>query len=392
MKTKIILASLLITTTLSAFGQSIPTNNSTHLDSLAYSLFDQEEFDKSREIWQHKLQQLDKQGAAKDSSYIIRLCQIGKCWYRTNQIDSAIATAQRVVDLYAQNVNSTDKHYAFYLDNLALYQDDAKKFDIAYDNCRKALDVYQNLHKNDYDLSIILIHCAETSHYMKKYNDAVAYELRALNILKQLYGEHSKEYIDEAPYLQKYYEENGDKDKAGQMQARIDKLQKEADDGEVDLPEMIEFETAEQAHAHNHDALRYCEYYLNHKLNDKHMQEAGLYILSWSQASGDVHIVMSENEAKITNSKEEGIVYILALCAGCSEYALKTGKADYSYDMFEYGMCSLLNFYQNNREITGENKYLEKFIAEYKKSQDDFKKMLRKTFDKQNLEDNKKVE
>ncbi len=182
-----------------------------HIDSLANRLFDQNQFDKARMVLQRKLQMVNEAGGVKDLSYIQRLDRIAKCWNRMEQMDSAVSVAQQVVDLYSKNICASDKQYAKFLDRLSLYQVANKDYKGAMENCRKALEIFENFKSDDYDKALVLMHTAEVSWYLGKNADAISYELRGLNIVKNFFGEHSKEYVGEASYLRKYYEANGDK-------------------------------------------------------------------------------------------------------------------------------------------------------------------------------------
>ncbi|SFG23070.1 lipopolysaccharide assembly protein LapB [Prevotella sp. KH2C16] len=349
------------------------------LDSIANKLFDEENYGKSLEIRQKHLAALKEEVGEGDSTYIASLIQLGKCYYRTKQLDQALKTAQQVVDLYGKHINTTDKTYAFALDNLALYQSAAEKYPEGLANAQKALAVYQNFHENDRDMAVIQLHVAELAHFSGDNNKAIHHELLALNILKNLYGEHSNQYIEEAEYLCKYYEENGDKAKAKELAERLETLKKETEDGELDLPQPVEFTSAAVAHAHNRDAARCIEYLLNHYITDPKINDAASYIMNWSQATGDSHVVIGENEAKLMNN-EKSMAYFVAYIAGCSKYALATGKADFSLDTFKDAMVDVLNYYQANKQYTGEVKYLEQYIKAHDKSREKLDALLEKNF------------
>lgn len=356
-----------------------------HIDSLANRLFDQNQFDKARMVLQRKLQMVNEAGGVKDLSYIQRLDRIAKCWNRMEQMDSAVSVAQQVVDLYSKNICASDKQYAKFLDRLSLYQVANKDYKGAMENCQKALEIFENFKSDDYDKALVLMHTAEVSWYLGKNADAISYELRGLNIVKNFFGEHSKEYVGEASYLRKYYEANGDKGKAKSLADRLSVLLKETAEGRVDLPQIVDLTSWEVAHAHNRDVQRYIEYYLSRHVSDARMDEARHYIMHFAMVSKDVSFIIGRNEKKIASSGENQDWYYTAMIAACCEYALKTGKKDYTYDMFEYALCRVLNFYEANIRLTGENKYLEKFLDAYVKDKDTFVKLLKEAFAKQKM-------
>ena len=359
-----------------AWAQSVKT---AKLDSIANKLFAEESYEKSLEIRQKHLSALKEEVGESDSTYIINLIQLGKCYYRTKQLDKALEVAQQVVDLYGKHVSTTDKNYAFALDNLALYQSTAEKYQEGLVNAQKALAVYQNFHENDHDMAVIQMHVAELANFNGDFSKAIQHELLALNILKNLYGEHSTEYTNEAEYLCKYYEKNGDTAKAKELAAHIETLKKETEAGERDLPESIEFTSAAVAHDHNRDAARCIDYFFKHYIIDPKINDAATYIMNWSEATEDSHVVIGENEAKLM-SHEKSMVYFVAYIAGCSKYALSSGEADFSLNTFKEAMVDVLNYYQANKQYTGEVKYLEQYIKAYKKGREKLEALLEKNF------------
>lgn len=364
---------------LAPLGLWAQSGQTMKLDSMALRLFKNGNYEKSLEVRQKHLEALGAEVGDTDSTYIMALVQLAKCYYRVQDIDRTLATAQRAADLYAAHVSRDDRQYAFLLDNLALYQGSAKQSAEGLRNAERALALYQRFNTQDHDLAVMYAHVAELAHDNGDNAKAIRQELLGLNVLRNLYGEHSKAYTDEAAYLQRYYEANGDKAKADETAEQIEKLAKETEDGAVDLPKAVEFTSAAVAHDHNRDALRCIDYLLNHYVVADKMAEAAEYIMAWSQASSDSHVVIGENEAKLLASDKVGI-YGVAYLAGCGRYALQTGEADFSLDTFKAAMVDMLNFYDANKQYTGEVKYLEQYIKAYKKGQDKLEAMLEKNF------------
>lgn len=351
------------------------------LDTVANRLFKEGDYLKCTDI---RLQQLDlyrQLYGETDTTYIQTLVQLARCYYRDKRLVKTLETAQRAVDLYGQHHSTSDQNYAFFLDNLALYQASNKQPQEAYENCAKALKIYDDLGLHDIHLSIILMHTAENLSDLNRPQEAIRHELRALNIMRNEYGEHSEEYLGELPYLKHYYEQAGQDDKAQKLQQRLDKLKEEADQGIVDLPEPLEFTSAEQCHEHNADMLKYCDYFLNHYFSAPQMDQAVSYIMQWTTTSDDVNIVVGEDETKLLNT-DKGLLYGISYLAGCSQYALELDSAQFSYNMYEHAMISMLNHYIANKKFTGEVAYLEKYLKAHEKGRDKLIEMLRKSYDK----------
>ena len=359
------------------------------LDTMAFKLYLQSDFAKATELKSKELAILKKIKGEKDSTYINGLIFLAKYHMKNEQPEKALSTAQMAADLYGKYLNQTDNNYAFVLDNLALYQNSCKQYATAEANSKKALDIYDKLGKNDQDLAVILMHVAENSFYNNNFADAVKYELRGLSVLKTLHGEHSKEYLEEIPYLGKYYEANGDKDKAGKLQASIDNLQKEYDNGTIDFPDDNELSTPEGCHKHNSDAYRIARYYLTNKLNAASMQQASSFIISWTTTSSDVNIAIGDLISQLMKTQST-MPYFIAYMAACTEYALKNDTKDLSIADNVKIMKRVLAFYAANAGMTGHVKLFDEYYrAAVKGNLDD---MLTKDFEKDRKEMKKEIE
>ena len=359
------------------------------LDTMAFKLYLQSDFAKAIELKSKELAILKKIKGEKDSIYINGLIFLAKYHMKNEQPEKALSTAQMAADLYGKYLNQTDNNYAFVLDNLALYQNSCKQYATAEANSKKALDIYDKLGKNDQDLAVILMHVAENSFYNNNFADAVKYELRGLSVLKTLHGEHSKEYLEEIPYLGKYYEANGDKDKAGKLQASIDNLQKEYDNGTIDFPDDNELSTPEGCHKHNSDAYRIARYYLTNKLNAASMQQASSFIISWTTTSSDVNIAIGDLISQLMKTQST-MPYFIAYMAACTEYALKNDTKDLSIADNVKIMKRVLAFYAANAGMTGHVKLFDEYYrAAVKGNLDD---MLTKDFEKDRKEMKKEIE
>lgn len=351
----------------------------TMLDSMATVMFLKGDYDKSLALRQQQLGLLKPQVGEADSTYIMSLLQLGKCYFRLQQLTKAIAVARQVVNLYGTHVSTTDSNYAFALDNLALYQGSAEQNAEGLANAEKALAVYQHISTTDHDMAIIQMHVAELSGSTGNYEKAITHEQAALEILKHLYGEHSKEYTDEAEYLVKYYDKNGDQTSSLQLAVQLEKLKKETENGEVDLPQPMKFNSATDAHEHNADALRCINYLLSHPLSASKISEAVNYILNWTFATDDCEVVIGDNEKNLEGSSTS-LAYFMAYIAACGKYALTTGKRTFTLATYKNAMVDVLNYYQGNKAMTGEVPYLEQYIKAFKKGPDKLEALLEKNF------------
>ena len=88
------------------------------------------------------------------------------------------------------------------LDNYATYlgNGDNPDYELALKYGKDAMERYEKLQKNDFDLAVIALHLAENSYYAEKFADAVKYEIRGIQYFKTMFGEHSDEYVGELEF------------------------------------------------------------------------------------------------------------------------------------------------------------------------------------------------
>ena len=349
------------------------------LDSITVKLMNQERYEDAIKAKERELTILKSLYGENDSTYIRQLAFSAKLYYRNKQVKEAATIVEKAAQLYAENISNNDDLYAFYLDNLSLYQLSIEEYAKAKENCRKALTIYEQLGKKDYDLAIILMHMAEACHYNGETQDALKFELRALNTIKNVYGRHSDEYIGELPFLQKYYQALGDEKNAKEIEETISKLQKEKEDGIVDLPEPTKFKSEEICREHNADAFKCIKYYLTHKLSASQINQTAQYIINWTDASGDVNIPVGEEMASLVTS-EKTLPYFVAYLAAYSNYCLTENTKQLDEKFFAYAINILLQFYEPNSELTGKVELLENYLKLQKKGK--LEKELSKVFTK----------
>ena len=348
---------------LSAWSQTdeMTRQQADKLDALTIRLMNQERYEEAIKAKERELTILKTLYGEMDSTYIQQLAFSAKLYYRNRQADEAANTIEKAAQLYADHISNNDAQYAFYLDNLSLYLISAEKFEKARDNCRKALTIYEKLGRNDYDMAIILMHMAESSHYCGQAQEALSYELRSLNIIKKICGQHSDEYIGELPFLQKYYQEVGDEKGAKRVEETIEKLQKEKEDGIAGRPEPMKFEDKETCRKHNDDAMKCISYYLTHKVSAPQMNQAAQYIFNWCVASDDVDIVIGEEIASMAGSVES-MAYHIAYMAAYSYFCLTEKVKKLDERLFISTIDVLLQFYEPNRELTGKVELLDNYL------------------------------
>ena len=372
---------------LSAWCQTdeVTRQQADKLDSITIKLMNQKRYEDAIKAKERELTILKTLYGVKDSTYIKQLAFSAKLYYRNKQPNEAANIIEKATQLYADNISNCDGLYAFYLDNLSLYQVSLEEYGKAKENCRKALTIYEKLGKQDYDLAIILMHMAEACHYNGETSEALKYELRALNVISSVYGKHSDEYLGELPYLQKYYDALGDEKNAKRVEESISRLQKEKDEGYLDLPEPIEFKSEKTCREHNDDAMKCIQYYLTHKLSAPQSKQASQYVMNWSIASGDVSISVGE-ELSILATSEKMMDYFVAYIAAYSYYCLTNNTKELDEQNFMKAIDVLLQFYKPNRELTGNVDLLDHYLELQEKGE--LETELSKVFAKQSANGN----
>ena len=364
-----------------AYGQNdeITQEQASKLNSLTTKLVNQGRYEDAIKSKERELAILKVLYGEKDSLYIKELAYSAKLYYRNTQPEEAEKTIDQALRLYSEYISDKDALYAIFLDNLSLYQSSLKKYDEAFVNSKKALALFESLGIDDYDLAVVLMHLAEASHYKGLKQEALKYEIRSLIITKKTLGEHSDEYIEELPFLKKYYLELDDQKNAQRIEETISRLTEEKEKEFVDLPEPIEFKSVEECAEHNNDALRCIAYYLTHTVKAPNMNQAAQYIINWSQASGDVNVIIGE-ELSILAASQDNLPYFIAYLGAYSFYSLSENAKILDESQFIKAIEATLNFYEPNSKYTGKVELLEKYLQLKKKEK--LENHLRKTYQK----------
>lgn len=378
----IVLALAFTLVPVSISAQNYKTPKSEQKKKEAFDAYIQKDYGKAADLWTEQIKALKEECSDCDSDYVNSLIQLGKCQFRNSKTELAVATLKKAACIFGEKFGKDKETYAIILDNMAFYLNVLEKYSEAAVKVDTAIQIYSSLPDKavSYDFAAVLEHAAEANFYIKDYAKATTYEIRALNLLKQIYGEHSQEYLDELPYLQKYFEASGSEAKAKQIEAKLERLTKEFKDGVVDLPDFAEIKTAEDARKHRYDMLRFSKYYLDRGIVTG-AQGAGIvkFLLQWSTATDEVTITIGKNEAELVND-EKSTPYFFAYVAACCKYGLESRERYLTRDSFQQIMVDVLNFYYRNRKYTGKIKYLEKYIKAYEKDKDSLSLLLDKNY------------
>ena len=376
---KILVYLLLCFTPLSVWSQdtSGTQEEADKLDSLVVKLMNYKRYDDALTAKQREVDILKQLHGDKDSLYLCKKAFLGKIYYRLGKAEEAAKITTEAAEEYGEYVSNKDEYYAFFLDNASIYWASIEEFSKAKELSRRSLTVYEQLGRQDFDLANILIHMAENCDGNGQPQEAIKYDLLALNLLKKITGEHSDNYIEELGYLQRYYEHAGDTNNAKKTKEHAERLAEEKDQGYVDLPEPIQFKTPEICREHNGDAMACIAYYLTHMLSAPNMNQAAQYIINWSTATEDANIIIGEKLGKLATS-QESIPYLTAFIAASSYYSLTEKVKQLDEPLFIKAVTALLQFYEPNRKLTGKVEVLEDYLKLQEKGK--LEKQLHKDF------------
>ncbi|MBQ8711507.1 MAG: tetratricopeptide repeat protein [Prevotella sp.] len=356
-----LLAVCLSTIAVQAQTKTYTVEEANKLDTLAQRMFKQNRFEDCINVLNRHLEALKQLRGEADSLYIQRMILLGRSYYHNQQAEEAVKTMKQCAKLYEKYHPSDLSNYAFVLDNAELYLGSLGRSKEGEQLGRKALAAYEKVGSNDHDMATILIHLAENCSTNGHHKDAIAFELRALGILRTLMGEHSEEYLAELPYLQSYYAASGDAKNADRVEKRIERLQQERDQGHADLPDPVEFATPEECRNHNDDMQRCCNYLFTHTLQAMQIKQAMQYIISWTSASPDVTIEVSDSISQLFG-RTETVPFGIAYLAAASLYCLQYNKHVLDEEGFVAACDLVVSYYEHNKKIVGVLEPLESWL------------------------------
>ncbi len=345
--------------------------------SKADALFMEQDYAASLEGYRQVITLLEKAGLQADSLYSSSWNMVGRCHFRMQNYGEATAAAKRATELYAAQQGDTTLVYALMLDNLSIYCMNADRLEEAEQYSNKALQTYYRLLPNNMDMRATLIHGAEIKALLKKYDEAITLHQHALNIIAEIVGDHTSDYVNELAYLAKYYNDAGQKERASEVEAEVTRLKEEKENGYV--PPLTHFDSAEKCLEHRVDAY-YCSlYYLKHYLSADRMNEAAQYIMDWTMSTDELTVIIGEPESKWM-TEQKNSVYLIAYLAGTTMYALENPDNKNSLEQYSEGIIAMLNYYTANKTITGEVPAFEDYLKLYVKDQKNLAARIEKDY------------
>ncbi len=339
---------LLMMSGTTASAQTMTETQAAKMDSMAVALFLEGNYEKSILLMNKWLDDRRQRKGEQDSIYIRRMVLLAKAYFRDQQTDQAISSIDKAINLYGKYKSDNDTIYAFYLDNKALYLNAKEDYKAALPLVRKALDIFEPLHRRDYDMAMLLIHMAEACHYNNLHKDAIKYELRGLDIYKELFGEESENYVEELGYLKLYYEGAGETQKASQVEKELEQLAAKINEKEKQV-QFVQFDSAEECREHNDDALAAAKTYLKGRIDEQEAVKAAAYVMGWAQASTDISVMIADENLYYLQNQWQMLAYF----CGCTEYALEKQQKDFTAEMHIAAMKRTLEHYKANRSLTG---------------------------------------
>lgn len=311
---------------------------------------------------------------ADDKVYSNVLMMQARCLSRLGKTQEAIETAQRTIDYYGEHQSKSDIAYARYVDNISLYYLMVENLDEADVRNSQAVELFAAIPEARNDLAIALTRKAEIQMTKGNTDAAIKIELSAMQMLKELKGQHSNEYLGEMQFLYTCYEKADDSANMELTAKEFNRLKEEAEHGFVPQRPV---QSAEEAQAAREDMRMCIKYYFSHYLNADRMQDATQYIIAWASATDEVSLVLGD---EVGCFADNGVPYLVAFMAGCCKYAINTGDGEYNEDMYISAMTDTLNYYLSNKDVSGEVKSLDKYVKLYDKDPSKMIDALKSTF------------
>lgn len=318
-----------------------------------------------------------------DSAYCKGLVYLGKCLVRLNRYDEAAKALGQAAGIYGNNFSRTDYEYAVMLDNWSVYLALNKEYEKSLEKADSSLTIFNTLPdmKLGVDMAAVLIHVAESNYYLKKYKEAVIYQIRGLDQIRRINSEHSEWYISELGYLAEYQELNGEKDKAEKTKDKIERLKKETDEGVVDFPDLSLVKDPNDAHDRRYDAARMSEFLLNHYVTHEKINDVAKFIFAWMIQSPDCDVIVGEDEAKLLTDGNSAIYHVAFEASACQQ-AISSMTKDFTLARYIKATTEMMDYYVANKKYTGKVAYIEKLIKMYKKSPEKILKYLQDKYNK----------
>lgn len=301
-----------------------------------------------------------------------------RCHFRNEQWQKAVDATQKGIEFYGKNVSADDETYYNYIDNMSLYLISLDRYDEALEWNTKAVNFFEKNNIKNIDYAAVMIHRADIYFKKKEYDNALSSQRIATEMMKELRGIHSNEFISEMVFLKNIYDGMGDTTSVAKMDSVIEKLSMEAQCGYI--PENREIQTAEQAHDSMEDALMCSRYLLTHYMNTQEWHDAAKYILAWLTVSPDVSLFVSDAEEEWIKDKV-GAMYLSAYMAGWIQYAIQEKDTEQSLAAYSSAVIDMLNFYSANQHLSGDVKVFDEYIDTYNKNEEKFFEKIKSNYD-----------
>jgi tetratricopeptide (TPR) repeat protein len=350
-----------------AHSQDVVNTEILKMDSIAASYFNEKQYASALNTYGELQKLLNANLTEGDSLVIDNYVKQANCYSLLDKFDKAIELTKNAVALQ-KKYHGTDKLYAFYLDNLSVYQNVVNDYESALKNLQEAENIYQKLGCIDIDFADILAHKSTSLAALEKYTDAISTELRALDLKAAISGVHSDEYIEEAPYLVNYYTAAGMMDEAATFENKIKELKKEAEEGIADIPSEINFKTAAETKEHKWEVLRCADYILGHCPGGQQTADAMVYIGNWIEKTEMLRLSFGSFESNFVKNEKDAIL-LVAYLASCIKYAFSQECSTMDYNMFVNGLVGMLDFYNGclEEKCISKNKFCDKLINDFEK-------------------------
>ncbi len=312
-----------------------------------------------------------------DSLYVQSFVKMGYCYDRLEQPMKSIEMTKMAIFLREEAQLPENVGLANLYDNIALAYHKIDQHREAQMWSQKAMTITEKYPRATEAQIRHRSHASMIAKALGQMTEAIEEQKQVITLVEQSRGKYSELHLEHLANLRQLYNALGDTALYGQTSRMIRQLKDEIAAGV--RPEPTDLSTPRLCRQHNQDALLCCRWILSNYVTTQGMNEAVAYLTEFYKHTPDVAIYVGEAEnewAKKLNS-----VYLMAYIAASCDYALRNpDDLRHSLLQYKYAMNRVLDYYEENKKITGTIPTFDSYLRQRKHVPEKFDKLLSKNF------------
>lgn len=374
---RVMLSTIAIVTSLCPIltAAAAPNDRAVKSDSLANVLIKDGKYEDALRMLNRAVSAMDENHP--DSLYVQSFVKMGYCYDRLEQPMKSIEMTKMAIFLREEAQLPENVGLANLYDNIALAYHKIDQHSEAQMWSQKALRITVNYPKATEALIRHLSHASMIAKALGQLPEAIEEQKQVITLVESSRGKYSELHLEHLANLRQLYNAQGDTTLYGLTSRLIRQLKDEITAGV--RPEPADLSSPRLCRQHNQDALLCCRWILSNYVTTQGMNEAVAYLTEFYKHTPDVAIYVGEAEnewAKKLNS-----VYLMAYIAASCDYALRNpDDLRYSVLQYKYAMNRVLDYYEENKKITGTIPTFDSYLRQRKHAPENFDKQLSKNF------------